>query len=528
MTRLDALVGAQAARTPDAVAIVHGDRRLTYRQLDEDANRVANALLAGGLRPGGRVCVLVPKSPEIIVYLLGVLRAGGVCVPLDAASPARRLASVAGQVGPCVLLADTARAALAADVLAAVPADVVTLLFVPDGTATADVPVLDEAALSAASTKDPQAPADESGVAYLLFTSGSTGEPKGVQLTHDGIGHFIRWARDHFGIAADDRISCHLQMHFDGSLLDVYGALTCGAELHLVPASASLTPTALVEFLRSSRVTQLASVPSVLSAIARYDVLAQDDLPDLRRLIWGGEVFPPDDAAYWVRRLPHVSFTGVYGTTEATIASCFHTVTEPPVEPLPMGVAIPGEDLAVVDQDLVPLPEGEIGEVVIGGAGVTPGYWRSPERTARAFFERAGRRYYRTGDLGRIGDDGLLRFHGRADRQVKISGYRVELDDLMTALHSVPEVAAALAVTTPGSRGELEICVAYVPAVDGLTVPALRTALARRLPAYMVPRRWLVLDALPVNANGKTDLVEVQRRFAADEDRVVALERSGS
>ncbi|HEX7309087.1 amino acid adenylation domain-containing protein [Lentzea sp.] len=528
MTRLDALVSAQAARTPDAVAIVHGDRRLTYRQLDEAANRVANVLLAGGLRPGGRVGVLVPKSPEIVVHLLGALKAGGVCVPLDATSPAGRLASVVGQVGPCVLLADEARVPLAAEVLAAVPADVVTALLVPDGTATADVLVLDETTFSAASTKDPKAPADESGVAYLLFTSGSTGEPKGVQLTHDGVAHFIRWARDHFGITAEDRLSCHLQMHFDGSLLDVYGALTCGAELHLVPASASLTPTALVEFLRSSRVTQLASVPSVLSAIARYDVLAQDDLPDLRRLIWGGEVFLPDDLAYWMRRLPHVSFTGVYGTTEATIASCFHTVTELPDEPLPMGVAIPGEDLAVVDQDLVPLPVGEIGEVVIGGAGVTPGYWRSPERTTKAFFERDGRRYYRTGDLGRIGDDGLLRFHGRADRQVKISGYRVELDDLLTALHALPEVAAASVVTAPGSRGELEICAAYVAAGDGLTVPKLRTAVARRVPAYMVPRRWLALEALPVNANGKTDLVELRRRFVADEDRVGAGERSGT
>ncbi|SDG59731.1 amino acid adenylation domain-containing protein [Lentzea fradiae] len=517
MTRLDALVGAQAARTPDAVAIVHGDRRLTYGRLDETASRVANALLAAGLRPGGRVCVLVPKSPEMVVYLLGVLRAGGVCVPLDVASPVSRLVSVVGQVGPCVLLADTARAPLAADVLAAVPADVVTALFVPDGTATAQVPVLDETTLAEASTKDPQAPAGESGVAYLLFTSGSTGEPKGVQLTHDGIAHFVGWAHDHFGFTAEDRISCHLQMHFDGSLWDVYGALSCGAELHLVPPSASLTPTALVEFLRSSRVTQLATVPSVLSAIARYDVLAEDDLPDLRRLVWGGEVFLPDDLAYWMKRLPHVSFTGVYGTTEATIASCFHTVTEPPHEPLPMGVAIPGEDVSVVGEDLAPLPIGEIGEVVIGGVGVTPGYWRSPERTAKAFFERDGRRYYRTGDLGRIGPDGLLRFHGRADRQVKISGYRIELDDLLTALHAVPEVAMAAVVTTPGRSGALEICAAYVPAEEGLTVPVLREAVARRLPAYMVPRRWLELKALPVNANGKTDLMELQRRFAEDE-----------
>ncbi|MGY0057711.1 amino acid adenylation domain-containing protein [Streptomyces sp. LZ34] len=506
MTRLEALVAGQAARTPDAIAVVDEDRRVTYGELDLAANRTANALLAGGLRPDDRVCLLVPKSIEMLVYLLGVLKAGGVCVPLDTASPAARLGTIVTQVRPCVLISDGKRAELAAQLTDAVPAGTITRLLVPDDSGPA-VP--------------PKAEAGASGVAYLLFTSGSTGEPKGVQLTHEGIVHYVRWANGHFGITADERISCHLQMHFDGSLWDVYAALLSGAQLHLVPKSASLTPGLLVEFLKDARITQFLSVPSVLSAIARRDVLSEYELPDLRRVLWGGEVFPPEDVSYWLRKVPHAAFLGVYGTTETTIASTYHTVSKPPAEPLPVGVPIPGEWVSIVDEELRVLPAGEVGEVVIGGVGVTPGYWRSPERTARAFVELppgSGQRAYRTGDLGRIGPDGVLRFQGRADRQVKISGYRVELDDLMAALHSVPEVAAGAVVTAPGRGGGPEICAAYtVTGGAQLTTAELRATLARRLPPYMVPTRWLVLDQLPVNSNGKTDLMAIRRQFAAEE-----------
>lgn len=522
MNRLEVLVAEQAARTPDLVAVVHEDRRLTYRELDEASNRVANALVAGGLRPDDRVGVLVPKSTEMVVVLLGVLKAGGVCVPLDTASPAARLGSIVGQVDPCWLAVDSKRIELAAELLDVVGTGVVAGLFLPDA-ASDDrfaVPVVDRSALEAAPTTRPDVVADASAVAYLLFTSGSTGEPKGVQLTHHGIAHYVHWANDHFGLSTDERVSCHLQMHFDASLWDVYGALFSGAELHLVPKSASLTPRMLVEFLRESRITQFFTVPSVLSAIARRDVLDEFELPDLRRVLWGGEVFPPADVARWMRKAPHVTFMGVYGTTETTIANTYYTVPEPPTEALPVGVPLPNHWIAVVDDDLAELPPGEIGEVVIGGVGVTAGYWRSPERTARAFVEvppGSGRRAYRTGDLGRIGTDGLLYFHGRVDRQVKVNGYRIELDDLMVALHAVPEVAAAAVVAAPGRGGAPEICAAYTVA-DGasLTAAQLRSALSRRLPPYMLPTRWLALEQLPVNTNGKTDLLELQRRFAVE------------
>ncbi|MFF0628807.1 amino acid adenylation domain-containing protein [Streptomyces sp. NPDC004296] len=523
MTRLEELVSAQAARTPEADAVVFGRTRLTYRELEERSNRLAQALRADGLRPDDRVCLLVPKSPEAVVYLLGVLKAGGVCVPLDTASPAERLVSIVNRSGPCRLLADGPRTALAAELSAAAAPGVVAAVCLPDGEATDGVPgcSLTAAEVAAAPTTMPEPVSGGSDVAYVLFTSGSAGEPKGVPLTHAGIVHFVTWANGHFGLGPDDRISCHLQLHFDGSLWDVYGPLTCGAELHLVPPETSLLPTTLAEFIRTSRLTQWLSVPSVLSAMARHDVMAKDDFPHLRRVLWGGEVFPPPDVEYWMRRLPHVTFTGFYGTTETTIASSFHTLTDLPDQALPVGRPIPGEWLEVVDDQLRPVAADEVGELVIGGAGVSPGYWRNPERTTASFVELppgSGRRAYRTGDLGSRAADGLLRFHGRADRQVKVNGYRVELDDVMTELHALPEITAGAVVAVPGRAGGPLICAAYtLGAGISLTTVQLKARLAGKVPAYMLPTRWLVLESLPTNANGKTDLRTLQRLFADEE-----------
>ncbi|WP_051845850.1 amino acid adenylation domain-containing protein [Streptomyces sp. NRRL F-5053] len=523
MTRLEQLVSAQAARTPEADAVVFGPERLTYRQLEERANRLAHALRAGGLRPAETVCLLVPKSPDAIVSLLGVLKAGGVCVPLDAASPVDRLASLVSRTGPCRLLADGRRGRLAAEVAAAAAPGAVAALCLPgsDATATEPAPALTAADVAAAPTTAPEPVGGPDDVAYLLFTSGSSGEPKGVPLTHAGIAHFVTWANEHFGLGPDDRISCHLQLHFDGSLWDVYGPLTSGAELHLVPPEASLLPTTLAAFIRDSRLTQWLSVPSVLSAMARHEVVEKDDFPDLRRVLWGGEVFPPTDVEFWMRRLPHTTFTGFYGTTETTIASTFHTLTAPPDEALPVGRPLPGEWVEAVDDQLRPLPPGEVGELVIGGAGVSPGYWRDPERTAASFIELpegSGRRAYRTGDLGSRDADGLLRFHGRADRQVKVNGYRVELDEVMSELHALPEISAAAVVSIPGRAGGPLICAAYTLAEGvSLTARQVKSRLGGKVPGYMLPARWLALESLPANANGKTDLRALQQRFTADE-----------
>jgi amino acid adenylation domain-containing protein len=343
-------------------------------------------------------------------------------------------------------------------------------------------------------------------------------------ITHANVIAFVRWAVRYFGLDASDRVSAHPPLHFDLSFLDIFGAHAAGGELHLVPADLSVLPNKLAEFIRASQLTQWFSVPSVLTYMARFDVVAPGDFPHLRRLLWCGEVLPTTTLIHWMKRLPHVAFTNLYGPTETTIASSYHTVLACPADPqaaVPIGTACGGEELLVLDAALQPVPQGAIGDLYIGGTGLARGYWRDEERTAAAFLAhpaRPGERIYRTGDLARVGDHGLVYFLGRNDTQIKSRGYRIELGEIEAALHSLAGVddCAVVALETGGFEGAA-ICAAYVAGEGAAVTPALlRRELGRLVPAYMLPARWRALDEFPRNANGKVDRRKLREMFAAD------------
>lgn len=500
--------------TPERTAIVMGAQSLTYGELERTSNRLAQLLIQQGVRFGDRVCLLLPKSPIAIVSMLATLKAGGVYVPIDISSPAARVQRIIASATPAGAISCEAGGKLLAE-LELGPTWLASVEGHLDGAAftAADLPSQDE--------RTPVGTGADDRAAHILFTSGSTGAPKGVLITHAMVTAFLDWAIPHFGHRPGDRISGHPPLHFDLSTFDVYGTLSSGGELHLPPPQ-TLLPQQLAAFIRSSELTQWFSVPSTFAYMARGDVIADRDFPSLRRVIWCGEVMAPAVLGHWMARVPQASYTNLYGPTETTIASSFYTVRVPPEDatvPIPIGQPCAGEEILVLDEQLRAVPAGQVGELCIAGSGVSPGYWQDAERTARAFLHDpiSGRRLYRTGDLGRIDEDRCLHYVGRSDSQIKSRGYRIELGEVEAAIHAIPQVAeaAVVAVPTDGFEGTT-ICCAY----SSTRVPAheraeLRGELAQTLPSYMLPTRWISLQELPRNASGKIDRPALKDIFLA-------------
>ena len=517
----------QADRRPDATALVMEGTRWTYGQLDAASTQLARTLRAAGCARGDRVCILLPKSPLAVMSMLGVLKADCIYIPIDTASPAARVAKIVRSGEPRVILAGSRSASLLDELLADPHLrSAVSVGWMEAGQAG-------RAHFAAAFALGdvygaPTSPLDSrngsTDPAHILFTSGSTGTPKGVVITHGSVIRFVEWAKWYFKLGPSDRVSNHPPLHFDLSTFDLFGAFAAGAQVHLVPPEINLLPNALAEFIRASELTQWFSVPSLLSYLAKFDAVRFDDFPTLRRLLWCGEVFPTPALRYWMTRLPSVTFTNLYGPTETTIASSYYTVPSCPDDDraaIPIGVPCAGEELLVLDDALQTVPAGEVGDLYIRGVGLSPGYWRDPEKT-RAAFVRNPRsqdpadRLYRTGDLARVGEDGLVYFLGRADSQIKSRGYRIELGEIETALTALSSLqeCAVVAIATDGFEGTV-ICCAYVPAPGASVSPGgLRKELTKVLPSPMLPSRWQAYERLPRNVNGKYDRRALQEAFA--------------
>jgi amino acid adenylation domain-containing protein len=523
---LQEYVTRQAERRPQATALVDGDLAVTYEALETRANRLAR-LLRQHARRGDRIGLLLPKSPAAIAGMLASLKAGAIYVPLDPESPGARLEKILRAAECRVLLASAPAVPLLRQLMPrleqALRPELVWIGDVPadTGDLEATSSEADAAALSTEPLPDGGAGDDP---AHLLFTSGSTGTPKGVIVAHRNVIAFVTWANGYFGVAQSDRVSCHSPFAFDLSTWDLFGGLAAGAEVHPVPPQLNLFPGRLVEFIREHRLTQWFSVPSLLAYLARFDAVQPGDFPELRRIIWCGEVFATPALRYWMERVPHASFTNLYGPTETTIASSYFRVKAPPSDPgatVPIGRACDGETLHILGPDLRPLPPGEVGEIGIGGAGVTLGYWRDPERTGAAFVtlpSEPGSRVYRTGDLGMRDGAGLVHFLGRKDSQIKSRGHRIELGEIEAALLSMPEIGEGVVVALQAEGfGGHTICCAYV-AKGGvaLSPAAARERLAALVPRYMLPARWRAMDQLPSNANGKVDRVALREMFGQE------------
>lgn len=525
----------QAHLRGDLPAVTFFDESITYGELESLSNRLAGLLISAGLKPGERVGLLMDKTPEAIAAMLGVSKAGGVYVPLDFRSPPGRVGRISRTSDLSFMMADqhalshfSALCSLDSGI-SGIPwifweADAETqsvILNDRDDNIKRPVFVYSDAKsqpdVSHAVIRDEQAPA------HILFTSGSTGQPKGVVITHKNITSFVNWGVPYFDIQPGERVSCHSPLHFDLSTFDIYGAFEAGAHIYPVPLDFGVIPQKLISFILDNELEQWFSVPSVLSYLAKFRAIPEGGFPRLKRLIWCGEVFPVPALCYWMDQLPDVTFTNLYGPTEATIASSYYTVAEKPdtEKDIPIGKPCAGEDLLVLDKELRPVKENETGDLYISGDGLSPGYWRDDEKTTSVFIEwtRADgtkERIYKTGDLASVDGEGLLHFHGRSDYQIKSRGYRIELGEIEAAMGQVTFLReyAVVPVNKEGFEGTAIGC-AYVTAgiKDNKIPPRLKQILSEKLPKYMIPQYWLESPKLPRNGNGKIDRKKISFLF---------------
>ncbi len=476
------LIEAQVETTPDSLALLQGEDSLTYRELNEQANRLACHIRSLGVGPEVRVGLWAERSPETIVAILAVLKAGGAYVPLDPTYPPERLS---------FMLADSE----AALVLVPGRAD----FNLPEITVPVVRLVEHVEAITAHSSDNLDDGAGLDNLAYVIYTSGSTGRPKGVLVTHRGLGNLAQAQIRIFGVVPSSRVLQFASLSFDASVSDLAMTLCTGAALVLGPPQTLLAGPALIELLREQAITTVTLPPSVLAG------LSPDDLPNLRTVAVAGEACPAEVVAHWA---PGRCFLNAYGPTEntvcASVAECRPDGSKPSI-----GRPIDNVRVYVLDSRQQPLPVGVPGELYLGGVGLARGYHNRPELTAAKFVAdpfcaEPGARLYRTGDLVRWLPDGRLDFLGRIDRQVKVRGFRIELGEVEAALAAHPAVHDAI-VEVHG-EGDRRL-VAYFVA-DALAAPAageLRRFLKERLPEYMVPSAFVRMDAFPLTSNGKVD-----------------------
>ncbi|MCS0603436.1 amino acid adenylation domain-containing protein [Streptomyces sp. LP11] len=479
---LPELFAGQAARTPDAIALSHGEQQLTYAELDRHANRLAHRLIAEGVRPGARVALFQERSAEAVVAILAVVKAGAVYVPLDTRYPKDRVDLIVRMSGAEVFLTD--RELGGCDL--------------PEGARA--LPATDPGSYPDTA---PEVTVHPDQLAYVMFTSGSTGVPKGVAVTHRNVTELA--ADDRFTGGAHRRVLLHSPLAFDATTYELWVPLLSGGTL-VVALPGLLDTAALTRILTAESITGLWLTVGLFRLVAEEDPAA---FAGLREVWTGGDVVPPEAVRRVMDACPDLQVVNGYGPTETTTFATSHLLHRPFDYPgaLPIGRPLDNTRLYVLDEHLELVAPGVPGELYIAGTGLAQGYLDRPGLTADRFvadlYGPPGARMYRTGDLARWTRDGEIEYLGRADQQVKLRGFRIEPGEIESALTAHPSVAQAAVVVREDRPGDKRL-VAYVVG-EAVDLDALRTHADEALPDYMVPAAFMALDALPLTANGKID-----------------------
>jgi amino acid adenylation domain-containing protein len=484
----------QVAQHPDSIAVVFEERRLTYGELNERANQVAHYLQKRGVGPDVLVGVCLERCPEVLIALLGVWKAGGAYVPLDPAYPADRLAFMVKDSAAKVLLTDSKHKPL----FASATGEVICL--------DSDWPAIGKE--SSSNLKPSAVPAN---LAYVMYTSGSTGTPKGVMVLQSGLVNYLSWAIKSYAVQPGGSVPVHTSTSFDLTVTGLYPPLLVGGRVEILPEDVG--GQSLVKALRNGKDRSLVKITPAHLELLNQQIKPEEAQGSTRVFVIGGENLVAESLALWRKSAPATRLINEYGPTETVVGCCTYEVAagDPVTGSVPIGRPIANTMLYILDRHLKPVPVGVMGELYIGGAGVARGYLNRPELNKERFLNdpfsgQTGARMYKTGDLARYRKDGILEYLGRVDNQVKVRGYRIELGEIEATLASDPNVKSCAVLVREDEPGNKQL-VGYLVPKEGSspTAESLRQSLKQKLPEYMVPSHFVILDSIPLTQNGKVD-----------------------
>jgi amino acid adenylation domain-containing protein len=516
-------------RFPERIALEVADQRLCYRELKNQAAALAatlarhdtrrSATAEDGTAPSALTAIFGHRSPATFAGILGALLRGDGYVPLNPTLPPDRTRSMLERSGCRAVIVDGTAEKQLSDVLDGFETSL--LLILPDRDDVSELAdrfprhrILSRLDLEAASGWQPS-PVDENAVAYLLFTSGSTGIPKGVKVAHRNVVAFMDAMRDRYGVDENDRFSQTFELTFDLSVFDMFLAWSCGARLCVPSQAQKMLP---AKYIQESEITVWFSVPSTGVMMNKLRMLKPNAYPSLRWSLFCGEALPVEIVEAWTAAAPNSIVENLYGPTELTIACTLyrwdpeHSREECEMGLVPIGTPYPNMTVLVVDEALEEVGEGETGELLMAGTQRTPGYWNDPERTAAAYLTPPGRDqiYYRTGDrVRRARGSSPMVYLGRMDNQIKIQGYRVELGEIEAAMRELAGVEVAIALGWPLTAAGADSVVVFLADPD-IDASALQQRAKARLPSYMAPREIRIIAEFPLNSNGKVDRKALQ------------------
>ncbi|MCA1991712.1 MAG: amino acid adenylation domain-containing protein [Coleofasciculus sp. S288] len=511
---------AQCDRTPDNIAVVYENQQLTYRELNERANQLAHHLQQMGVGPEVIVGICVERSLDMLVGVLGILKAGGAYLPLDPAYPKERLAFILEDTQAPVLLTQQRLLAILPEGGADFSWSSTGILEDVDkgeeksgGAYFRSILCLDSdwKQIARQSSENPISTVTSENLAYLIYTSGSTGKPKGTLIPHRGLVNYLTWCTQAYAVEEGEGTTVHSSLAFDLTITGLFSPLLVGRRVELLPEDFSIE--SLTSALRQSFNLSLVKITPAQLLLLSQQLSPSEAAGRTRAFIIGGENLLAEHIAFWQNYAPETVLVNEYGPTETVVGCCIYQVVpgELPSGSVPIGRPIANTQLYVLNSYLQPVPMGVVGELYIGGAGVARGYLHRPELTAEKFIpdpfsHEPGARLYKTGDLARFRSDGNLEFLGRIDHQVKVRGFRIELGEIEAVLVQHPGVREAVVMAREDVPGDQRLVAYMVPVTDATpTTRDLQRFLKARLPEYMVPSAFVMLDAFPLTTNGKVD-----------------------